>query len=83
MTSLVETVFRKAQNEADYCIFYGELCEQFTKLELSLRGLATKVKTLKHSDFRTALIDYCRSSFNQFFNSDKFKGVGDEDKLKM
>lgn len=29
------------------------------------------------------MIDYCRTSFNQFFNADKFKGVGDEDKFKL
>lgn len=59
------------------------LCEEFTKLELSLRGLSTKVKTLKHSDFRTTLIEYCRTSFNQFFDVDKFKNITEEDKLKF
>jgi hypothetical protein len=33
---IVETVFRKAQNEREYCIFYGDLCERIIKLELNL-----------------------------------------------
>jgi hypothetical protein len=33
---IVETVFRKAQNERQYCIFYGDLCQRIIKLELNL-----------------------------------------------
>jgi hypothetical protein len=33
---IVETVFRKAQNEREYCVFYGDLCEKIIKLELNL-----------------------------------------------
>lgn len=44
MTLVVETIFRKAQNEKQYCTFYGELCEQIIKLELTLKGFKTTVK---------------------------------------
>lgn len=27
MSLIVETIFRKAQKEKQYCIFYGDLCE--------------------------------------------------------
>ena len=33
---IVETVFRKAINEREYCIFYGDLCQKIIKLELNL-----------------------------------------------
>jgi type III secretory pathway component EscV len=33
---IVETIFRKAQNEKDYCILYGDLCEKIIRLELNL-----------------------------------------------
>jgi hypothetical protein len=33
---IVETIFRKAQNERDYCILYGDLCEKIIRLELNL-----------------------------------------------
>jgi hypothetical protein len=35
---IVETIFRKAQNEKEYCTFYGNLCENIIKLELKLQG---------------------------------------------
>ena len=37
LETIVNNIFRKAQVEKEYCIFYGELCEKMIKLELSLR----------------------------------------------
>ena len=34
MKLIVEVIFKKAQNEKDYCSFYGELVEKLIKLEL-------------------------------------------------
>jgi hypothetical protein len=67
MSIVVETIFRKAQNEKEYCTFYGDLCERIIRLELSLRGLEAKQRTIKLSNFRKALLDNCKKSFNQFF----------------
>lgn len=38
MITVVDSIFRKAQNEKEYCNFYGELCENLIKLELKLKG---------------------------------------------
>ena len=38
MKVVVQTIFRKAQNEKEYCNFYGDLCERIIRLELTLRG---------------------------------------------
>lgn len=46
---IVETVFRKAQNERDYCIFYGDLCERIIRLELGLQKLKATNKHIKNS----------------------------------
>lgn len=46
---IVETVFRKAQNEREYCIFYGDLCERIIRLELGLQKLKATNKNIKNS----------------------------------
>jgi len=46
---IVENIFRKAQLEKEYCIFYGELCEKMIKLELSLRDEEIQIKNMKNS----------------------------------
>lgn len=38
LETIVQNIFRKAQVEKEYCIFYGDLCERMIKLELSLRN---------------------------------------------
>lgn len=43
MNTIVSTIFRKAQNEKEYCNFYGELCEKIIRLELTLRGKKQQV----------------------------------------
>ena len=35
--------------EKKYNIFYGRLCEELIKIELNLRGLDTKIKSMKES----------------------------------
>ena len=32
-------IFKKAQNEKKYCVFYGDLCEKIIRLELQLKGM--------------------------------------------
>lgn len=73
MKLIVERIFSKAQNEHEYCSFYGELCEKMIKLELYLRGMDAKKNQLKHSTFRKTLLAECKHSFDQFFLQDKEK----------
>lgn len=50
---VVETIFRKAQNEKEYCTFYGDLCEKIIRLEINLKGhQKVTVKTIRDSEFR-------------------------------
>lgn len=70
MNIVVETIFRKAQNEKEYCNFYGDLCEKMIRLELNLRGQEAKTSTIKNSVFRKTLLEHCKKSFNQFFQED-------------
>ena len=30
---VVSQIFKKAQNEKEYCVFYGDLCEKIIRLE--------------------------------------------------
>mmetsp|Transcript_28329 Transcript_28329/g.27271 ORF Transcript_28329/g.27271 Transcript_28329/m.27271 type:complete len:101 (+) Transcript_28329:336-638(+) len=71
MTTIVELVFKKAQNEKEYCVFYGDFCERMIRLELSLKRIKNTMKNLKHSEFRDILIQYCKTSFDKFFIADK------------
>ena len=64
---IVERIFNKAQNEHEYCNFYGQLCEEFIRLELNLRGMDAKRNTMKYSTFRKTLLAQCKLSFDQFF----------------
>lgn len=52
-------------------------------LELHLKDLKATTKTMKQSKLRFLLIDYCKTSFDQFFSDDAKKIVEtkDEDKL--
>lgn len=86
MKVVVETIFRKAQNEREYCLFYGDLCEKIIRLELNLRGLQARIKTIKESNFRKALLNNCKNSFNQFFNEEikeKKKDMDQEEQIKF
>ena len=70
MKQVVSTIFRKAQNEKEYCSFYGNLCEQIIRLELTLRGKKLSTKSIKYSEFRKTLLEFCKQSFDQFFDKD-------------
>lgn len=83
---VVETIFRKAQTEKQYCVFYGELCEKIISLELLLRGLGLTKKDAKSSMFRRQLLKYCKDSFNQFFTKETkevLEGKDEEQKFKI
>lgn len=67
LEAIVERIYNKAQNEKEYCNFYGELCEKIIKLELSFLGQRATIKNIKNSEFRQNLINFCRTSFDQFF----------------
>ena len=49
LSSMVEKIFRKAQLEKEYTIFYGKLCEKIIDLELTLRDMECKISTMKQS----------------------------------
>ena len=34
MKIVASQIFKKAQNEKEYCVFYGDLCEKIIRLEL-------------------------------------------------
>lgn len=64
-------MFKKAQTEKEYCIFYGDLCERIIKQELTLRGETTSRKNLRFSSFRKNLLVVCKSCFEQFFDEEE------------
>jgi hypothetical protein len=52
LTAVVENIFRKAQLEKEYCIFYGKIVENMIKLEISLCDKVQSSKSMKESEFR-------------------------------
>lgn len=80
---IVETIFRKAQNEKEYCIFYGDLCEKIIKLELNLQKLKATTKNIKNSQFRKLLLKNCKNSFDQFFTEDTKKILESKDEESL
>lgn len=80
---VVERIFKKAQNEKEYCVFYGELCEKIIKLELNLKGEKATVKNSRKSEFRQQLLKHCRSSFDQFFTDEVKKIVSHHDQEEI
>ena len=68
---IVQNIFRKAQVEKEYCIFYGDLCEKMIKLELDLKDLNKSVINMKKSAFRKALFDNSKMCFEKFFDVDE------------
>lgn len=73
LETIVQNIFRKAQVEKEYCIFYGELCEKMIKLELSLRQQDLKISFMKNSAFRKMLFEVCKSCFDKFFDTEEKK----------
>lgn len=61
--TVVESIFTKAQNEKQYCAFYGDLVEKMIKLELNFRGMTFTIRMLRNSKFREQLLAYCKTSF--------------------
>jgi len=57
---IVQNIFRKAQVEKEYTIFYGDICEKMIKLELSLRNKKTTIQFMKQSAFRKMLFEVCK-----------------------
>jgi hypothetical protein len=68
LETIVSNIFRKAQMEKEYIIFYGQLCEALIRNELLLRGLECKVSTMAQSNFRKCLFDHCKTTFEKFFD---------------
>lgn len=84
MRIVVETIFRKAQNEKEYTTFYGDLCERIIRLELTLRGKKLSVGSIKFSEFRKTLLEFCKKSFDQFFDKEiKQKEMDEEELIKF
>jgi hypothetical protein len=73
LDTIVQNIFRKAQLEKEYTIFYGELCERKIKLELSLRGESAKLTNMKNSVFRKSLFNVCKTCFEKFFDTEERK----------
>jgi len=68
---IVKNLFKKAQEEKLFCIFYGQMCEELIHLELSLRGMEQSRANLKHSKFRKNLFEVCKDCFEKFFDADE------------
>tara|TARA_B110000285_G_C15133671_1_gene625381 strand:+ start:1599 stop:2249 length:651 start_codon:yes stop_codon:yes gene_type:complete len=68
LKTIVDNIFRKAQIEKEFTIFYGKLCEELTTLEINLRDEAKKLSNMKNSQFRKQILEFCRSSFEKFFD---------------
>jgi len=79
LNTIVENIFRKAQLEKEYTIFYGTLCEEMITLELQLRDLDVKISNMKNSIFRRTLFTICKSCFEKFFDTDE-KAKSNENK---
>ena len=71
LETIVQNIFRKAQLEKEYCIFYGQLCENIIKLETGLRGLEIKIKNTSKSVFRGKLLEVCKQCFEKFFDAEE------------
>jgi hypothetical protein len=65
----VHTIFRKAQVEHSYVGFYGQLCSKIIKLELNAKGIKATPSQGKNSSFRNLLLEYCKQSFESFFDN--------------
>ena len=73
LDTIVQNIFRKAQVEKEYTIFYGELCQAMIKLELSLRAEEAKIANMKNSKFRKNIFDVCKMCFEKFFDEEERK----------
>lgn len=71
LNTIVQNIFRKAQVEKEYTIFYGDICEKFIKLELTLKGMQQTITGMKKSDFRKTLFEVCKDCFEKFFKEEE------------
>ena len=71
LDTIVQNIFRKAQLEKEYTIFYGMICEDTIKLELQLRGQSAAKANMKNSMFRKSLFEVCKQCFEKFFDSEE------------
>jgi len=73
----VQNIFRKAQDEKQFIIVYGELCEKLIKLELDLKGEKKSKSNMSKSVFRKNLIEACQSCFMKFFEPEERQKLND------
>lgn len=73
LETIVQNIIRKAQVEKEYCIFYGEICQEEIQLELALRGEVNKRENMKLSLFRKQLFNVCKVEFEKFFDEEELK----------
>jgi hypothetical protein len=68
---VVNTIFRKAQNEHIYSKFYSDLCKNIVSLELQCKG--EKPGAMSKSNFRKMLLEACKNKFLENFEAQKSK----------
>jgi hypothetical protein len=71
LITIVENIFRKAQLEKEYCIFYGKICENMIRLEVRLRDVEVTNKSMKDSAFRKKIFEVCKNCFEKFFDKEE------------
>ena len=81
---MVESIFKKAQNEPKYSQFYAELCEKLIFLEI---GHASSSKKMNESEFRKLLMNHCKDSFYDFrdknIKSENFENDDEREKYEI
>ena len=80
LDTIVQNIFRKAQDEKEFIIVYGELCEKLIKLELDLKGEKKIKSNMSKSLFRIKLIEACQSCFMKFFQPEERQKLKDPEK---
>lgn len=80
LDTIVQNIFRKAQDEKQFIIVYGELCEKLIKLELDLKGEKKSKSNMSKSVFRKNLIEACQSCFMRFFEPEERQKLNDPEK---
>ena len=78
LSLVVQTIFRKAQQEHAYANFYAKLCSKIVRLELTMKGLQPVRANAKFGKFRTQLLDYCKKTFEKLFETPEKMGKKDE-----
>jgi hypothetical protein len=65
---VTSNIIKKAELEKNYNILYGRLCESLIKIELQLKGLDSKIQTMKDSQIRKYLLKFCKERYDNFFD---------------